>query len=384
MKKKMIKWLAICFVFLAWTDCVQGETMASGDDFVQEQLIGQMDFEGIQKMLDQALGKGEFSFADAVKKILSGNQEVSKEVLQGFLQGLFFNLVKGEKDTLLRILLLILGTAFLTNLSAVFEDGQAVEITFYMLYLLLFIMIMNSFAQLSCNLSGSLGWICDFMKVLTPAYFMTVAASTGAATAAVFYQGILMLTWMIQWILTTFLLPGVNLYILLCLVNHLTKESMLSKLADLLESLIRWGMKSLLGIVTGLQIVKGMVAPVMDSLKRTALGKTASAIPGIGNAVNTVTELVVTTGVLVRNCVGVAALLALLVTAAAPVLHYGFLSLAYRFLAALAQPVADKRIVGALTTMGEGCGLLLRILLTAEVLCMLMFIILTLSFGGGG
>ena len=133
MKKKMIKWLAICFVFLAWTDCAQGETMASGDDFVQEQLIGQMDFEGIQKMLDQALGKGEFSFADAVKKILSGNQEVSKEVLQGFLQGLFFNLVKGEKDTLLRILLLILGTAFLTNLSAVFEDGQAVEITFYML-----------------------------------------------------------------------------------------------------------------------------------------------------------------------------------------------------------------------------------------------------------
>ena len=113
MKKKMIKWLAICFVFLAWTDCAQGKTMASGDDFVQEQLIGQMDFEGIQQMLDQALGKGEFSFADAVKKILSGNQEVSKEVLQGFLQGLFFNFVKGEKDTLLRILLLILGTAFL-------------------------------------------------------------------------------------------------------------------------------------------------------------------------------------------------------------------------------------------------------------------------------
>ena len=49
MKKKMIKWLAICFVFLAWTDCAQGETMASGDDFVQEQLIGQMDFEGLLK-----------------------------------------------------------------------------------------------------------------------------------------------------------------------------------------------------------------------------------------------------------------------------------------------------------------------------------------------
>nr|WP_294527465.1 stage III sporulation protein AE [uncultured Blautia sp.] len=384
MKRWIIIWLAVCFIFFLWTDCAWGEEIASGDDFVQEQLLGQMDFENVQQMLDQALGKDEFSFSDAIKSIMSGSGEVSKETLQRFLQGLFFNLLKGEKDTLFRILLLILGTAFLTNLSAVFEDGQAVEITFYMLYLLLFIMIMNSFSKLSQNLYQSLCWIRDFMKVLTPAYFMAVAASTGATTAAVFYQGVLMLTWMIQWILTAFLLPGANLYILLCLVNHLSKESMLSKLADLLESLISWGLKSLIGIVTGLQIVKGMVAPVMDSLKRTAIGKTASVIPGIGNAVNAVTELVVTTGVLVRNCVGVAALLALLITAAAPVLHYGFLCLAYRFLAALAQPVADKRIVGALTTMGEGCGLLLRILLTAEVLCMLTLIILTLSFGGGG
>ena len=51
------------------------------------------------------------------------------------------------------------------------------------------------------------------------------------------------------------------------------------------------------------------------------------------------------------------------------------MSLIYRFLAALAQPVSDKRVVGALTTMGEGCALLLKLLMTAEVLCMLTFLI---------
>lgn len=383
MKRRIIKWLTVCSVLFLWTCCAWGEEITHQEDFVQEQLLGQMDLERVQQMLDQALGKDEFSFSDVIKNILSGNEKISEETLQKFLQGLFFNFLKEERDTLFRILLLILGTAFLTNMSAVFEDGQAVEITFYMLYLLLFIMIMNSFGQLSEDLSQSLCWLQDFMEALAPAYFMTVAASTGAVTAVAFYQGVLMLIWVIQWILTAFLLPGTNLYILLCLVNHLSKESMLSKLADLLEGVISWGLKSLLGIVTGLQIVKGMIAPVMDSLKRTALGKTASVIPGIGNAVNAVTELVVTSGVLVRNCVGVAAFLALFVTAAAPILHYGFLCLSYRFLAALAQPVADKRIVGALSTMGEGCGLLLKILFTAEVLSMLIFIILTLSFGGG-
>ena len=90
MKKKMIKWLAICFVFLAWTDCAQGETMASGDDFVQEQLIGQMDFEGIQQMLDQALGKGEFSFADAVKKNTKREPGSFKRGVAGISAGPFF------------------------------------------------------------------------------------------------------------------------------------------------------------------------------------------------------------------------------------------------------------------------------------------------------
>ena len=212
---------------------------------------------------------------------------------------------------------------------------------------------------------------------------MTVAASSGASTAAVFYQGILMLVWMLQWVLLSILLPGVNLYILICLVNHLSREEMLGKMAELLNTAISWGLKTLLGVVVGLQVVKSLIAPVMDSLKRTAIGRTTSAIPGIGNAVNTVTELILTSAVLVRNSLGAAVLIALVLTGAGPVIHYGILSLAYRFLAALAQPVSDKRIVGALSTMGEGCALLLRIFFTAEILCMLTFLILTASFGGG-
>lgn len=88
------------------------------------------------------------------------------------------------------------------------------------------------------------------------------------------------------------------------------------------------------------------------------------------------TELVLTSAVMVRNSFGVVIVILLLIIGAGPVVHYGSLSLIYRFLAALAQPVSDKRVVGALETMGEGCALLLKLLLTAEVLCMLTFLII--------
>lgn len=350
---------------------------------VQEELAGELDFTKVQGMLDDMLGDQKFSLSEALKSLLSGETAFSEEAVQELLRGLFFSHLEQERGTLAKVLLLVLLAAVLANFAAVFENGQIGEVSFYVVYLLLFIMIMESFSSLSASLSKSIQWMTEFMKGLAPAYFMTVAASSGAVTAAAFYQGVLFLVWLLQWILLTVLLPGANLYILLKLVNHLSREEMLSKMAELLHTAISWGLKTLLGVTAGLQVVRGLVSPVMDSLKRSAIGKTAGALPGVGNAVNAVTELVVTGAVLVRNCLGVVILAAFLLAGAGPVVHYVMMSFSYRLLAAVSQPVSDRRMVECLSTMGEGCALLLKILFTAEVLCILTFIILLVSFGGG-
>lgn len=362
------------------TEEVKEEQISSG---MEEELLGEMDLSEVQDMMDEMLGEDSFSFTEAVKKLMKGEELLSKEAVQELLRGLFFSRFEKEKGTFMKILLLILAAAVFANFAEVFDNGQIGEVSFYVVYLLLFMLLMESFSELSGSLNQSLEWITRFMQVLSPAYFLAVAASSGTSTALVFYQGVLVLIWLIQWVLLTLILPAVNLYVILELVNHLSREEMLGKLSELLNTVVSWGLKTLLGFVVGLQVVRGMVAPVIDSLKRTAIGKTAAAIPGVGNAVNMVTELVVTSAVLVRNSLGAAFLLVFVLVGAGPVIHYGFTSLSYRFLAAIAQPVSDKRMVGCLATMGEGCGMLLRVLLTTEILCMLTFMILAMSFGGG-
>lgn len=357
----------------------EGEISFSLD--LEEELIGELELEEVQQMMDEMLGQGSFSFPEAIKKLMTGEEILSKEAVSELLRGLFFSGFDREKGTFFRILLLVLIAAVFSGFVDVFENGQIGTVSFYAVYLLLFMMLMENFSGLGEKLSGELFRLTKFMEVLSPAYFMTVAASNGPSTAAVFYEGVLLLTWLIQWLLVTVLLPGTNLYILLKLVNHLSREEMLSKLAELLETAISWGLKTLLGVALGLQVVKNLIAPVMDTLKRSAVGRTAGAIPGIGNAVNTITELVLTSAVLVRNSFGVAVLVVLILLGIGPVVHLGMLSLSYRFLAALVQPVSDKRMVGALSTFGEGCTMLLRILLTAEALCMLTFLVLMAGRG---
>ena len=355
----------------AQTDTEDGEISV-----VQEELLGQIELEEIQKLVDGILDEKSFSIKDAVMNMMKGEEPISKEAVQDMVRSFFFSGINQEKGMLFRILLLILLAAVLSNFADVFENGYAGNVSFYIVYLVLFMTLMENFANLGNSLTEYLVSLTELMRVLAPAYFIATAASAGASTATVFYEVAMLLIWTIQWFLVYILLPGAKICVLLKLVNHLSREEMLGKMAELLEIMINWGLKTLSGTAVGLQVIRNLVAPVMDSLKRSVIGKTAAAIPGIGNAVNTITELVLTSAVLVRNSLGGVSLVLLATAGLGPILHYGFLSLSYRFLAALAQPVSDKRIVGALSSMGEGCAILLKILFTAELLCMLAFLIL--------
>lgn len=375
--------LCTAFIIFCGTKVVQGAEEADTAEQIQGELLSELDFGQVQRMLDELLGTESFSFQEALKKLINGEKAISKETVQEFLRGLFFSGFERERELFAKILVLVILAAVFTNFAAVFENGQVGDVSFYVVYILLFTLLMDSFYEKTRSLHHTISWIVEFMKALSPAYFMTVAASSGALSAAVFYEGVLLLVWLIQWILLNVLLPAAEIYVLLRLVNHLSREEMLGKFAEFLKTVVSWALKTLLGLVAGLQVVRGLVAPVMDSLKRSVIGKAAGALPGVGNAVNMVTELVITSAVLVRNCLGVLILLATVAAGAGPVIHYGMLSLTYRFLAAVSQPVSDKRMVECLSTMGEGFEILLKILFTAEVLCILTFLIIMAGIQGG-
>ena len=347
-------------------------------------ILEELDLSRVQRMLDQMLGEERFSMKDMLDGLIKGEKVLSEDTVQEMVHSFLFSGLEKEKSLLIKILLLILLSAVLANFADVFESGQIGDICFYIVYLLLFILLMDSFSSVTRSVQQTITWMAEFMRGLAPAYFLTISIAAGSSTAAVFYEGVLILTWLIQEVILNLLFPGACLYVLISLINNLSKEEMLGKMAELLDTAVSWGLKTLLGMVVGLQVVRGLIAPVMDTLKRSALGKAAGALPGVGNAVNMVTELVLTSAVLVRNCLGVVILFAFVAAGAGPVIHYGILSLLYRFLAAIAQPVSEKRIVDSLATMGEGCALLLRILFTAEILCILDFVILMTGIGGSG
>ena len=230
----------------------------STSQILQENLLDEIQIDDMQKMLDEIMADHSFSVRKVLTNIINGDDPISKETVRSFLYSLFFSEIENEKGLIMKLLLIILIAAVLAEFADVFGNGQVGNISFYIVYLALFMILMENFTQLGSTLSQRLLGLVNFMKILSPAYFMTVTASTGAATAAVFYEGVLLMVWAIQWLLVNLFLPVINLSVLLKMVNHLSKEEMLTKMAELLDIAVSWGLKTLLGTVVGLQIVRNM------------------------------------------------------------------------------------------------------------------------------
>ncbi len=97
---------------------------------------------------------------------------------------------------------------------------------------------------LSIEISEGLTGFVTFMKALMPSYFLAVTAATGSATAMVFYEVVLVLVYVVQVIFLKGVLPGIHIYVLLQLVNFLHSEDFLSKMAELVRTIVEWVMRT--------------------------------------------------------------------------------------------------------------------------------------------
>ena len=368
----------IFFLFLLFSIPVQASNGEQGN--TQEQLLDSMELEKMQEAVNELLGEETFSVKESIKKALSGEEPFSAEHFGEIGKAFLYQQLLSDKKILVQVILLVLAASLFSNFTGMFGKGETGGISFYMVYLFLLTILMKSFGQMSRIISSGLEDFVFFMKALMPSYFLAVTAAGGVASAMIFYNMVLAVIYVIQVILLKLVVPGIHLFVLFQLVNYLHKEDILSKMAEFFKTILEWTLHTCVAVLVGMQVIQNMISPAVDSLKRDVIGKTATAIPAVGNAIDGVTEVALGTAVLIRNCIGVVGILVLLLLGLPPIIRLGVTTLIYKLLAAVVQPVADKRMTGCLSTMGEGCRLLLRVLLTVELLLLITIAILSVSF----
>lgn len=349
----------------------------------EETIWKEFEFSEIEDLLDDIFPEKKTDFQDLIKKMLSGQTEPSLQVIGEMISDQFFYEWKSSKAGMVHILLIVIVAAVFTNFSNVFQNQQISEISFYVLYLLLITIGLNSFRILIVSTSENLERLIGFMKVLGPVYFLAVAFAAGSSTSILFYNLVLLLIYLVELVILNFLIPFVQVYIVVKVMNNLSEEDYLSKFAELCETVIAWTLKTLLAGVTGVNIIQGLLSPAIDSLKRSVVGRSAEAIPVVGDAIGGVTEVMLGTAVLIKNGIGVAGALVCIGICLVPIIQMAVVTLLYKLIAAMIQPVSDKRIVGCISSIADGSQMLLRIIFTTGVLFLLTIAVVTATTMAG-
>lgn len=376
MKRGILLLLCILWFFSLSVHAEEGQ-----DDEMQtaakDALLEEFDFEEINQVLREMLPEKKLDFGEVVMELLNGETKLSANLLIRLLEDSFFYEIRNGKEGLIHILLIALIAAVFTNFSGVLKNGQICSVGFYVLYMLLITIVFRSFQMVLDAAAVGIEKLILFMRALGPVYFLSVAFAVGSSTSIVFYELVLFLIYLVELLVLNFLLPLLHIYMVVKVFQYLSTEDYLSKLAELIEYLVGWMTKSLLAAVIGLNVIQGMITPAVDSLKRGVLSKGVEALPAIGDAIGGVTEVILGTAVLMKNGIGAAGAIICICICAVPVFQIFVMTVLYKLVAALIQPVSDRRIVGCLSAVGDGSSLLLKMVFMTGILFRLTIAIVT-------
>lgn len=334
----------------------------------EKKILEEFDFSELNDNLRKLFPGEKITFQQVVETLMTGNFKETGQMLLQYGKDQIGYEFRTNRRNLVYILLIAIIAAVFTNFSNALQNRQVSEISFYVLYLLLITMCLNSFRIAISGLEEKMEILLDFMRLLCPGYFLSVAISSGSSSSLMFYNLVLFLIYLVEMVIFRFLIPVVNVYIMIQIMNCLLGEDMLSELAELIKKGISWILKTLLGCVIGINVIQGLLAPAIDSLKRSSLTKSLSAIPGIGNTFGSVTDVVLGTAVLIKNGIGMAGAVLLLMICLVPILQMAIMTFFYKLAAALVQPVSDSRITGCISSVSEGYELMLQMLVTTMTL----------------
>ncbi|MDY3919625.1 MAG: stage III sporulation protein AE [Candidatus Limivivens sp.] len=378
-------WILVSvFLMLAGMRVTAAEEITEEEaSLLQQQFLDELELQEADEALQEIFGEEQVTLQAYVLSLIKGEIPLDFEELGIRIRSQAFGALAQQQKTAVYVLALVVISCAFANFVNVFEKSQVSDVTFYMMYFLLFAVLIRVFSDMSSLTRETVEKMIGFMKVLMPAYLAASVLAGGSLSGTTFYELILGVIGLMQWLLCYGIIPAANLFLICTMMNQLSREDYLTKMSELLKNLVDWSLKTIAAAVIGLQAVQSLILPAVDSLKRTFLQKAGSSIPGIGGIFNNVTEVVFGSAVLIKNAVGVAGLLVLVLLCLAPLIRLGVCAVLYRLIGAVLQPVADKRMTECVGGVGEGAFLLFKIVGATGMLFFLSIAMAVASVKGG-
>ncbi len=350
---------------------------------MNEKIWEQLNLTDVNKLVNEMLGSGNYDFSDIAQELVTGNFDAAFEMIGEAVSGVLLPGMRESKSLLAGILMLGLFSMLLHYTFGIVKSRQVADLAYYLVYLLLVLLLLQSFGQVLDIGMQVLSLCRQFIAALVPAYCLSVSLAVGTASAAVHYEFVLLLLAGIDYILAGLLLPITQTYAFLVVMDGLDEKHGMKDFMRLLERGISWGIRICLTVTVMISGVQHAVASQLDGVQKTIFQKAVGAVPGIGDMSESVTEVLLGSAGLIRNSVGVTAMIFLFLIVLRPVWKVFCISMTMKIAAACVRLMGQNRLSDTISKIGEGGILVMRIVTCAAIAFFISIAMTMLVLKGG-
>ena len=358
-------------------------------DDTQDLILTQLnnaDLQDIQQFVD-AINKEadgylpKLNIKEMLLGLFKGNAVTNaKGIINGLVAYMFRETVQNF-SLLARILILAVFCAMLQNLHSAFESDTIGKLAYNICYMLIIILAINSFKDAVIIGTDAIDSMVAFMQSLLPTLLTLLMSVGGIASSTVFQPIIFTSITVISTFIKTIIIPIILFSAVLAILNNLSESIQISKLAALLKQFAVGLLGLVLTVFLGIISVQGVAASSLDGVSiQTAKFAVDNFIPIIGGFLKDALDAVVSCSMLIKNGIGIAGLLILLLICIIPLIKMLSIVLIYKISSALIQPILNNQIVNCLNDMGNS---MLVIMISVIAVGVMFFMAITVIIGIG-
>lgn len=309
--------------------------------------------------------EGEFFEDIDISEIL--NNAIKGEVDNSTLLKKVLNLLGGEVTTnikaIVSILVIILIHSILKSISESLENDGVAKLIYYVQYILIVTIIMSNFTDIVKLVQNTTNDLVGFMNMLVPLLISLMLYTGSITTSSVIEPIILFVINFIGNIIQDLIIPLVLILVSLVVISKISDKVQIDKLSKFLKSGIVWFLGIVLTIFVGIVSLEGTLSSSVDGITAKATkAVVSSAIPVVGKILGDAVDTVLGCGIVLKNAIGLVGVIIVVGICIMPILKLSFLTISYKLLATVVQPIADEKIVNLLEQIGDIFKIFLGIL----------------------
>lgn len=385
-KKRKAVYLILIIIFLAIIipTCVFAESDAMKD--IEKELsenvnskLDELNLSELESFVASLEGSGS-SFNQGlitfVKGVINGDYEGG---YNEFFKAAMSNLGKGMLDVLPIILTMIAIAvlySILTGLTSGFANKSTAEITYFVCYSAIVIMLITKITFLIGDTVTTIKTMKKLMDICFPILLTMMTALGGAVSVATYQPMMAVISTGVVSIINAVILPCFIATVVLTVVGSMSKNIKLDKLNKFFKSCGEFILGIIFSLFMTFVTLQGITGAISDSISvKSAKFAISSYVPILGGYLSEGFDLILASIVLIKNSLGLTGVLIMLGIVLLPIIKICVFSLALKLASGIIEPIGDKRMSDIIYSMSGNLILLVVALVAVAFMFFIMMML---------